>query len=308
VNEDFRLLMISAMYENGGNTTHRLLDGHPELFVYPFESQLGTAMVHDPLTSMFPVKYRWPVFPLEGTGIGDYRSIIDEECKVRSRTPQVSKFRHMAFDFSDEERCTRFQWHINAAGRSRANNVAVFFRATFEAWKNRRASGREAVYVGYSPIVAVDADKILADFPKGHVLHVVRNPWSAYADHKKRPVPLSLGRYLLGWALNQHLALQYRTRFPGRFHILRLEDILANPVKALTPLCRAVGVGPSRTLGVPTWNGRRLSNVAPWGTIRRATPAANLATALELGAEERAEVRAHAAPFLGLLGYTRFIK
>jgi hypothetical protein len=28
---DFRLLMISAMYENGGNTTHRFLDGHPQL-------------------------------------------------------------------------------------------------------------------------------------------------------------------------------------------------------------------------------------------------------------------------------------
>ena len=37
----FPLLMISAMYENGGNTTQRLLDGHPELFSYPFESQTG---------------------------------------------------------------------------------------------------------------------------------------------------------------------------------------------------------------------------------------------------------------------------
>ena len=62
----FKLLMISAMYENGGNTTHRFLDGHPEMYVYPFESQLGTKLVHDSLTSMFPAKYRWPEFPLEG--------------------------------------------------------------------------------------------------------------------------------------------------------------------------------------------------------------------------------------------------
>jgi len=57
----FRLLMLSAMYENGGNTTHRLLDGHPQMFVYPFESQVGSRLVIDHLTSMFPVKYRWPV-------------------------------------------------------------------------------------------------------------------------------------------------------------------------------------------------------------------------------------------------------
>jgi len=41
--------MISAMYENGGNTTQRLFDGHPELFVYPFESQIGTRLVNDHL-------------------------------------------------------------------------------------------------------------------------------------------------------------------------------------------------------------------------------------------------------------------
>ena len=53
---EFRLLMLGAMYENGGNTTHRFLDGHPGLLVYPFESQIGTRLVGDALSSMFPVK------------------------------------------------------------------------------------------------------------------------------------------------------------------------------------------------------------------------------------------------------------
>src|SRR5262244_3579943 len=104
MSSDFRLLMIGAMYENGGNTTHRLLDGHPQLFVYPFESQLGTRLVNDQLSSVYPVKYRWPVFDLDATPAQDYRAIIDEECKVRARTPHVSKFRHVQFDFSDEDR------------------------------------------------------------------------------------------------------------------------------------------------------------------------------------------------------------
>ncbi len=86
----------------------------------------------------------------------------------------------------------RYQEMIRESGRSRANNVAAFFRATFDAWKNFARSGREAVYVGYSPIIGIDADKILQDLPESHILHVVRNPWSAYADTKKRAVPLSL--------------------------------------------------------------------------------------------------------------------
>src|SRR4051794_7054729 len=183
---DIRLLMLGAMYENGGNTTHRFLDGHPQMLVYPFESQIGTALVKDHLSSTFPVKYRWPVFGLDATPLQDYKAIIDEEGKVRARTPHVSKFRHMPFDFSDDERCEIYMNHIEKTGRSRADNVAAFFRATFDAWKDFNRKGSEKIYVGYSPIIGVDADKILNDLPNAHVLHVVRNPWSAYADTRKR--------------------------------------------------------------------------------------------------------------------------
>ena len=122
----FRLLMLSAMYENGGNLTHRLLDGHPQMFVYPFESQLGTRLVNDHLCSMFPVKYRWPLFALEATPLQDYKAIIDEECKVRARTPHVSKFRHISFDFSDDERCELYCRYVNESGRSRLIMLPTF--------------------------------------------------------------------------------------------------------------------------------------------------------------------------------------
>src|ERR1041385_4304237 len=108
--------MIGAMYENGGNTVHRFLDGHPQMFVYPFESQLGTRLVNDALTSMFPVKYRWPVFALHATAAQDFAAIIDEETKVRARTPKVSKFRHIPFEFSDEERGRIYEQYVAKAG------------------------------------------------------------------------------------------------------------------------------------------------------------------------------------------------
>ena len=78
---DFKFIMLSAMYENGGNTTHRLLDGHPELFVYPFESQPGSKYVNDYLSSMYPLKYRWPIFPSSSSAEEMYEQIIDEEGK-----------------------------------------------------------------------------------------------------------------------------------------------------------------------------------------------------------------------------------
>lgn len=305
--EDFRLLMISAMYENGGNTTHRFFDGHPEMLVYPFESQLGTRLVIDPLSAMFPVKYRWPVFALDATPREDFAAIIDEECKVRARTPQVSKFRHMPFDFSDEERGLIYERHVAHSGRSRAANVAAFFRATFDAWKDGQRTGKERVFVGYSPVIVVDADKILRELPQAHVLHVVRNPWSAYADTKKRPVPMSLAHYMTGWMLNQYFALLFEAKFPGRLHIVRTEDVMADPEAALGAVCAKFGLEAGATLRAPTWNGRELAEVCPWGTIRNVTPEANRATAQELSPEERDEIRLRAGHYLSAFDYTNFV-
>jgi hypothetical protein len=308
MSNDFKLLMIGAMYENGGNTTHRFLDGHPEMFVYPFESQPGTRLVDDMLASTFPVKYRWPVFALDATPFQDYKAIIDEECKVRARTPNVSKFRHREFDFSDDERCAIYCRMVEQSGRSRANNMAAFYRSTFEAWKDYNVSGRESFYVGYSPIIGIDGDKILDDLPQAHVLHVVRNPWSAYADTKKRPVPLPLAGYMLGWTLNQHYALLYARKYPGRFHIVRAEDVMNDPQQTLGELCGKLGLEAADTLGTPSWNGSPLEEVYPWGTIRTPTPQANHETANELSTEEQQEIAARTWQYLEVLGYGNFLR
>lgn len=305
--EDFRLLMLSAMYENGGNATHRFLDGHPQLHVYPFESQIGTTHVRDGLSSMFPLKYRWPEFLLDATPAMDYHAIIDEEGKVRSRTPNVSKFRHERFDLDDDERGEIFCALVEGTGRSRAGNVEAFFRSTHQAWKNEQRSGEETMYVGYSPVIAVDTAKILADLPGAHVLNVVRNPWSAYADTKKRPLPLSLADYMLRWNLHQHFALTSRALHPERVHIVRIEDVMEDPFGVLGEFLASIGLRDSDALATPTWNGQPLREVYPWGTLRAVTPAANRATAAELTDEEIGAIGAIAWQYLDEFSYADFM-
>jgi len=307
MSRNFRLLMVGAMYENGGNMTHRFLDGHPQMFVYPFESQLGTRMVIDHLSSLFPAKYRWPVFALEATPRQDYEAIIDEECKIRARTPHVSKFRHIPFDFSDDERFQMYQRAVSEEGRSRASNIAAFFRATFGAWKNYKQTGEQVVYVGYSPIIVIDAEYIMGDFPQAHLLHVVRNPWSAYADTKKRPVPLRLQDYMLGWTVNQYHALQFKRIFPDRVHIVRAEDVMGDPFKTLGAVCSALGLAQADSLRTPTWNGVPLEEIYPWGTIRKPTLQANRAAAQELSTQEREEIASRAWQYLDVFDYKNFL-
>src|SRR5687767_2199476 len=300
---DFRLLMISAMYENGGNVTHRFLDGHPEMVVYPFESQVGTSLVNDPLTAMFPVKYLWPVFDLAATPAQDFHAIIDEECRVRIRTPHVSKFRDAPMDLSDADRETHYVSRVKASGRSAGANVMAFFGATFDAWKDHRRGSNAHIYVGYSPIIGIDTARILRDLPTAHVLHVVRNPWAAYADTKKRPKPMSLANYMTAWVTVQYHALLSREQHPTQVHIVRAEDVMADSPKTLGGVCRDLGLQAADSLKTMSWNGADLPEAYPWGTIRRATPEANLATARELSAAERKDVAVRAGHYLDAFDY-----
>lgn len=306
--KSFPLVMISAMYENGGNTTHRILDGHPELFVYPFESQIGSRLVNDRWSALYPVKYRWPVFALDSDLTADYFAIIDEEGKVRSRTPYVSKFREYPFEMNDDERRARFIELMTGAPRTRANLVSAFFAATFDVWHDLHRSGREHVWVGYSPIFGVDAERFIAEMPQGHILHVVRNPWSAYADTKKRPVPLSLAHYVEAWVTVQMLVLSAQEVSPERVTIVRFEDICEDSRRALMPFCERVGIDPSALVTTPTWNAKPLNEIYPWGTIRRATPEQNAATAAELSTEEKEEVARRARTLLATFSYTDFLE
>ena len=306
---DFKFIMLSAMYENGGNTTHRLLDGHPELFVYPFESQPGTKFVNDYLSSMYPLKYRWPIFPSSSSAEEMYEQIIDEEGKVRAKTPYVSKFRTAEFDMSDKNRKADFLKFLKGKELSRANVMEAFFRASFTAWKNYKETGKEKAWVGYSPIIGVDGDKIIEDYKgNGHVLHVVRNPFSAYADTKKRAVPLSIAHYMTGWVTCQYFSLIFAEKYPNHYHIVRFEDIVKDKVGTLSAILKKAGIGSSKTLEYPSWNGEQLKEVYPWGTVRIPTEEANLKTAKELSAAEIKEIYARTKTYIDIFKLNNFYK
>jgi hypothetical protein len=289
--ERFRLFMISAMYENGGNTTHRFFDGHPQLFVYPFESQLGNNRCADFLSSLYPFKYRYPDFPI-GAAPGEYYEMFfDEEYKTVVRHRNASKFREADFRVDEKVRKHTFVEILTNQPLTRGNIVAAFFEATFKSWSNLNRSGYEIAYVGYSPVIGFDGDRILADFPQGHVIHVVRNPWSGYSDTSKRPFPLSLERYSWTWAMMQHHALVFAAKFPERFHIIRFEDLVADPRACLGGLVSKLGIEWHDALLAPSWNGRRMEQLYPWGNVRIPTAEANIATMNELSSEQKVAIK-----------------
>jgi len=146
---NFTLALISAGFEHGGNVTHRHLDGHSKLLVYPFEPQLGNRDFTDFLSSVERVQYRYPEFPEGKTAAEIYELIIDEEMKTFLRKRNGSKFKDADLVLDESVRKQKFIEIVGSRPLTRRVAIEAFFVATFAAWENYYSSvDTDSVYVG----------------------------------------------------------------------------------------------------------------------------------------------------------------
>lgn len=289
---DFNFVMISAGFEHGGNVTHRHLDGHPELLVYPFESQLGNRSFNDFLASVERVQYRYPEFP-EGLSAGElYEQIIDEEMKTFLRKRNGSKFKNADLVLNENRRKEPFEKYLGTGPYPRKRVIEAFFRSTFDAWENYYVMPQaNMTYVGYSPAIGIDAARMVRDFPNIKIMHIIRNPFSAYRDTKRRPFPQPIGKYLITWNIYHSTVEMYAKMYPENVKIFRYEDMVANKEKYMHEVAEFIGVAYSETMLYPSWNGQEIKeNIAPWGTVLKSDENYNKEIIEELTSEEKQQI------------------
>ena len=290
---NFNLVLISAGFEHGGNVTHRHLDGHPDLLVYPFESQLGNRNFNDFLSSVERVQYRYPEFPEGLTPVEIYEQMIDEEMKTFLRKRNGSKFKDADLKLVESDRLAAFERFLgDATFHPRRKVIEAFFRSTFMAWQNYYAEPREGMsYVGYSPAIGIDADRIVRDFPDVRIMHIVRNPFSAYRDTKRRPFPQPLSKYLITWNIYHSTVEMYARMYPLNVRIFRYEDLAGAKEKFMREVAGFIGVPYSDTMLYPSWNGVEIKDsIAPWGTVLKSTREYNEAIIDELSDDEKKQI------------------
>lgn len=290
--EKFKLVMLSAGFEHGGNVIHRHLDGHPDLLVYPFESQLGNREFNDFLASIERVQYRYPEFA-EGLSAEElYEQIIDEEMKTFLRKKNGSKFRDVDLVLNEKNRIKYFKEYLADKPLKRRNVIAAFFYATFAAWENyHNKPNSNKTYVGYSPAIGIDANRIIKDFPDVRILHIIRNPFSAYRDTKRRPFPQPINRYLITWNIYHSTVEMYANLYPKNVRIFRYEDFVADKEKFMTGVSEYINVIFNSKMLCPSWNGKEISgNIAPWGTVLKSTEAYNQSIIDELTETEKEQI------------------
>lgn len=289
---NFKFVMISAGFEHGGNVTHRHLDGHPDMLVYPFESQLGNRNFNDFLASVERVQYRYPEFP-EGLNAEElYEQIIDEEMKTFLRKRNGSKFKDADLVLNEDNRKNMFIKYLGDKPYTRKKVIEAFFRSTFASWENYYVKPTEEMtYVGYSPAIGIDAERMIKDFPNIKIMHIIRNPFSAYRDTKRRPFPQPLSKYLITWNIYHSTVEMYAKMYPDNVRIFRYEDLVADKRKFMQEVSFFIDVEFNESMLYPSWNGKEIKDmIAPWGTVLKSDEEYNSSIIDELSPEEKQQI------------------
>ena len=88
------------------------------------------------------------------------------------------------------------------------------------------------------------ADRVFAEFPNARIIHMVRDPRDRYASVRARNgqelsrVGAAAGR----WLASARAGRRNQTRYPGRYLIVRYEDLAQAPDPTMRQVCAAVGL------------------------------------------------------------------
>jgi len=305
MSDPFRLVLISAWNDSGGGFLHRLFDGHPECFVYPFELQLGTALLHDGFESWFRPKYRWPILP-DDLGAASpeqlFELFLDDEVKGYLRGRAASKFREFDLELSMEAWRTQFAARLGAAPRTPERVIAAYVGGLFAAWRNRRGSGRERIYLGHCPTIVLDADRLLVDCPEARLIHVVRRPTSGFVDMRRRVPDVEVASYCRKWSLINMLGFYFAEKYPARMTTVRFDRLIEERAAELSRLCAWLGLGYDAVLEVPTWNGEPLARLWPFGGVPVVSAAHERECEDSLSFEDRAVIDEETSAVRALYG------
>lgn len=287
----FSLVLITAWNDSGGGYTHRLFDGHPEFYVYPFEMQLGTKQTVDKFSDWFHAKYRWPVFskPIDELSPEEvFNEIIDDEVKSTSQDQLTSKFKDFNLSLDLSEWRLEFSRLISKnVSLSRGDIVEAYIKTLFVCWKNREFSGKERITIGHCPITNIDIDYILSDFPDAKIIHVVRDPMCGFVDMRLRRPEVNIIKYCEKWNVINTMAFVSSYRHAENFKIVSYNDLLNKKNEIMAELCEWLRVEYDPVLLSPTWNGVKLNKIYPFGGVNKISTAYEESCKNKLSEQER---------------------
>ncbi len=280
VRVDQPLFLISQAQRSGGTLLLRLLDGHPECHVVPFQLRGLDAAAKRP-----PASFReaWRV-------LWDPKLARRYEAGHRQRKHGVLDDAEVfPFELEPERQRAIFEAcaHAHAAPTLR-DYYDCYFTSYFNGWRDyANLGGQKRWVVGFEPAVARSLSRRTAVreiYPDGRVISVVRDPWSWYASARRwEPRWADREAALEHWSSVARGTLKWRRKRGKRereVRVVTFETLLAHTEETMRRIASWLGIEYRRELTVPTFNGR---------PIRANTSFADVATEVSTRPLDRAQ-------------------
>jgi len=265
-----RPVFIGGHRKSGTTLLASLLDGHPDLFIYPGETA-------------FFYKF-FPVFDREEYSLKRKIDRIVNSC--------LGDFDLVIRKWIGSDRCPGYSLR-KLTGLYRRNVLATpgrsrdFFEAIIHsAWQILGPGMHEARYwVEKTTSIEIYADVLFGWYPNAKFIHLIRDPRDNYGaikagwnkryrfqfDCQERLLQSVLDRGKLGMEL---AGINLRRFSAKRYLILRMEDVVSKPRETMGKICSFLGI-PFRDslmkptfLGVP-WAGNNFENMS-FGQVSKA--------------------------------------
>ena len=243
-------IFIVGVSRSGTTLTRRILDKHSRIGIATENHFLGHLLAWEGTRHYF-------------RRLGDPRRdavvramvefIYSGELQRRSRLRELSPYWRWLTSKVPREDIERY---LLASDRSE--------RGLFEAFLRIYADRRGKAIMGEKTPAHLDyVETLLEWFPDGRVIHCMRDPRAIYVSELRRrrehasgfpyrqlaAAPMVLERFVLlqvawVWARAVHRHRSLGRRYPGRYRLLRFEDLVATPAETLAELCDFLGVEP----------------------------------------------------------------
>jgi Sulfotransferase family len=275
---DQPLLLITQAQRSGGTLLLRLLDGHPECHVIPFQ-----------LRGIDDAAKRLAAKPEEA-----WRALYDP--KLAERFEQGH--RQVKHDVLDHDEVFPFELPpelqraifdacaARIAEPSPRELLDCYFTSYFNAWLDNRnlQTGTKRWVVGFEPGVTRSMRRRAAVrelYPDGRIVSIVRDPWSWFASARRwEPRWRDRERALDHWCLTGGGAIKWRQTAKPDLRFIAFDDLLADPEAEMRRLAAWLEIEFRPELLQPTFNGQ---------PIRANTSFADVTTGISTRPLERAK-------------------
>lgn len=289
-----RPVFLCGHPKSGTSLLRALLDGHPQLVVYPEETlffrrflpraqgkdrQSLLSLAEETLIHIFRWNIEAPPLSQEGFPDRDYSAIPFERVREEMNRLLEERFSHMG--------------DVLSAAVLAYGLVAGQYQDRTRAWVEK------------SPYNEFYAHQIFAWWPQGRCIHIVRDPRDTFVSYRRKHPEWDAEFLGANWQRSARAGFANQRRYGAeRYLLLRYEDLIQTPQEVLRHLAAfleidwdVVMVSPTRA-GLP-WAGNSMFSER-FQAISQA-PLGRWKTALE-PAEARA-IEAMAFPTMHRLGY-----